>query len=51
MLKFMCDACDKGLEEHGVTVRGFSIRLVFKPNTMVRDDEEWLYLVNQYRQL
>lgn len=51
MPKFMCDSCDKVLSDGGVSVRYYSIGLDFKPISIVREADEWIYLVNFYGQL
>ncbi len=51
MPKFMCDSCNKVLEEHSVHIRYFSIGIDFKPVDIKRDADEWIYIVNYYGQL
>lgn len=51
MPKFMCDSCDKVLRDNNVSVKYYSIDLDFKPISIVRKSEEWLYLVDFYGQL
>lgn len=51
MPKFMCDSCNKILNDYNVQVRYYSIGLDFKPVNIERKSEEWLYIVNFYGQL
>ena len=49
MPKFMCDSCDEVLADNHVEVHYYSIGLDFKP--VIKEWEDWLYVVNFYRQL
>ena len=51
MPKFMCDSCDKVLDDHNVSVRYYSIGLDFRPVSVLREETELLYIVNYYGQL
>ncbi len=54
MPKFMCDACDRVLEENDVSVRYYSIGQDFKPAEQIgrdRAEDEWIFLVNFYGQI
>ena len=49
--KFMCDSCDEILRRNNVSVRYYSIGIDFKPLSIDRDEDEFLYIVNYYGQL
>ena len=49
MPKFMCDSCDKVLSDNQVDVEYYSIGLDFKP--VIKEWDDWLYVVNYYGQL
>lgn len=49
--KFMCDSCDEILKRNNVYVRYYSIGIDFKPLSVDRDEDEFLYIVNYYGQL
>lgn len=49
--KFMCDSCDKILNDYNINVKCYSIGLDFKPVDFQRTDDEYLYIVNNYGQL
>lgn len=49
--KFMCDSCDEILKRNNVSVRYYSIGIDFKPLSIDRDEDEFLYIVNYYGQL
>lgn len=51
MPKFMCDSCNKILQDNNVCVRYYSIGLDFKPQNVNQEQDEWLYIVNFYGQL
>lgn len=51
MPRFMCNSCDKVLKSNNVEVKYYSIGLDFKPKDLVRNQNEWLYIVNFYGQL
>ena len=51
MPKFMCDSCNKVLQDNNVKVKYYSIGLDFKPIDINKEDDEWLYIVNFYGQL
>lgn len=51
MPKFMCDSCNKILNENNVKVQYYSIGIDFKPINVDLKADEWLYLVNYYGQL
>ena len=48
MPKFMCNSCNKVLVENAVSVRYYSIGLDFRPISVLREENEWLYVVNFY---
>lgn len=49
--KFMCVSCDEILRRNNVSVRYYSIGMDFKPLSVDRDEDEFLYIVNYYGQL
>ena len=49
--KFMCDSCDEILRRNNVSVRYYSIGMDFKPLSVDRNEDEFLYIVNYYGQL
>lgn len=51
MPKFMCDSCNKVLQENNVEVRYYSIGMDFKPIIEECVEDEWIYIVNFYGQL
>ena len=51
MPKFMCDSCDNVLRDNNVQIRYYSIGIDFKPLSVNREEDEWLYIVNFYGQL
>ena len=51
MPKFMCDSCDDVLKRNHVEVQYYSIGKDFKPNSVKRDENTYLYVVNFYGQL
>jgi hypothetical protein len=48
---FMCDSCDRVIQQQGISVRYYRIDLDFKPSAINLEEEEWLYVVNFYGQL
>lgn len=51
MPKFMCNSCDKILEDNDVVVKYYSIGMDFIPKDIERETDEWIYIVNYYGQL
>lgn len=51
MPKFMCNSCDDVLRKYGVEKRSYGIDLMFRPENIKLQDEEWIYIVNFYGQL
>ena len=51
MPKFMCNTCNMVLRELEVKIRFYSVIDDFKCNVIDRQNDEWLYVVNYYRQL
>ena len=47
----MCDSCDEILRRNNISVRYYSIGIDFKPLSVYRDEDEFLYIVNYYGQL
>lgn len=48
---FMCDSCDDVLRKYGVEIRRYGIDLMFQPENIKLQDDEWIYIVNFYGQL
>lgn len=48
---FMCDSCEKILNNYNVSVRKYEIGTDFVPLDIKLNQDEWLYIVNYYGQL